>query len=70
MSDTNQPRYPEITVELVGHDGNAMSIISRVRRALINGKVDDEKVTEFVNEAMSGDYNNVLKTCMEWVVVE
>lgn len=63
-------RHPEITVKLVGEDGNAFSIIGRVQRALRRARVPAEEVEEFRNEAMSGDYSNVLATAMRWVEVE
>ena len=70
MSDggSTEPRFPEIEVELSGHDGNAMSVMSRVTKALRrDGHAD--LVGEFMGEAMSGDYDNVLATCQRWVSV-
>lgn len=67
MSDT---RYPEITVQLTGQDGNAFLIIGRVQKALRRGGVPAEQVSEFVAEATSGDYDNVLRTAMAWVTVD
>jgi hypothetical protein len=61
-------RYPEIEVQLTGTDGNAMSVMSKVTRALRQHGHADE-VSEFMAEAMSGDYDNVLVTCMKWVSV-
>ena len=66
----NEVRYPGVTVELSGHDGNAMMIIGTVRKALKRAGVPDEEIAAFANEAMSGDYDNVLRTCMAWVDVE
>lgn len=63
----SNPKHPDISVRLTGQDGNAMVLIGAVRKALRHGGVPASEVTEFVNEAMSGDYNNVLTTCMEWV---
>lgn len=59
----------DIEVELVGHDGNAMSIIAEVSSALKRNDVPIEEVREFQNEAMSGDYNHLLRTAMSWVKV-
>lgn len=67
MSD---PKYPDVMVELSGRDGGAFMIISRVRRALSSAGVSSEEVKQFSDEAMSGDYDNVLRTCMRWVTVE
>ncbi len=60
-------KYPNITVKLVGEDGNAFSIISRVTSALRNGGVSKEERDLFQTEAMKGDYNHLLATVMEWV---
>ena len=61
-------KYPDIEVELTGHDGNAMAIISAVRRAL-RRKAPPSAVDAFTSEAMSGDYDHVLQTAMRWVDV-
>lgn len=63
------PKY-DITVKLVGHDSNAFAIIATVRRALRKARVPNEEIKAFLDEAMGGDYNNVLCTCMKWVNVE
>jgi hypothetical protein len=60
-------KYPKIKVKLTGEDGNAFAIISRVRSALCKGKVSDEEIAAFTKEAESGNYDNVLQTCMRWV---
>lgn len=63
-------KYPNIEVQLTGNDGNAFAIIGSVRRALVQEKVDSSEVTKFLEEAMSGDYDHLLQTCMKWVVVK
>lgn len=63
-------RYPSITVELIGQDGNAFFIIGRVRQALRRAGVSMEEVDTFAEEAMSGDYDHVLQTVLTWVDVE
>ena len=62
-------KYPNIEVELTGSDGNAFAIIGRVKAALADGGASYEQVNEFMDEATSGDYNNVLATAMRWVSV-
>ena len=59
-------KYPNVKVKLVGEDGNAMSIIGRCRTAMRRAGLSRELQTEFSDEATSGDYNNVLATCMKW----
>ena len=64
-----EPKYPDIEVELSGQDGNAFMIIGRVQRALRNAGVDKEEITRYVNEATSGDYDNVIQTTARWVEI-
>lgn len=64
-----QVKYPEIEVELVGHDGNAFAIMARVKSALHDNGVSSEEIEEYLAESMSGDYNNLLRTAMRWVSV-
>ena len=61
------PKYPNVTVKLVGEDGNAMFIIARTCKALRKAKVPNEEITAFTKDAMSGDYDHVLQTIMNWV---
>lgn len=63
------PKYPEITVRLSGTDGNAMALVSRVTAALRRAGVTNVVRDAFVKEAMSGDYDHVIQTCMAWVDV-
>jgi len=63
-------KYPEISVQLVGQDGNAFAILGRVQKALRRGGVDKAEQDEFMAEATSGDYNHLLQTCMKWVNAE
>jgi len=58
------------SVILVGEDGNAFSIIGRVSKALKRAGADQEYVKKFQDEAMSGDYDNVLVTAMNYADVE
>jgi len=65
-----ETKYPDITVRLTGSDGNAFMVIGKVRNALRSHGVTQEEIEQFSHEATSGDYDNVLATCMKWVVVE
>ena len=62
-------KYPEIEVELVGQDGNAFAILGKVQKALRRANVSEEEIKKYLDEAMSGDYNHLLRTTMEWVEV-
>jgi hypothetical protein len=64
-----KPKYPEIEVQLTGRDGNAASIIGAVSKALRRAGVPGEEIKKFTDEAMSGDYDNVLETALRWVDV-
>ena len=58
-----------IRVKLVGENGNAFAIIGAVTKVLKRGGRRD-LVEAFQAEAMSGDYDNLLRTAMEYVEVE
>lgn len=60
-------RYPEVKVRLVGEEGNAFSILARVTKAMRNHGVAVTMIDAFRSEATSGDYDNLLRTCLEWV---
>lgn len=65
-----EPKYPELTVDLIGQDGNAFMMISRVSGVLRRGKVPADEIKRFQDEATSGDYDNVISTILKWVNVE
>jgi hypothetical protein len=64
------PKHPEITVKLVGGDGNAFAVLGSVIRAMRAAKLPDDEIRQFRDEAMSGDYDKLLQTCMKWVEVD
>jgi hypothetical protein len=63
------PKFPNTTVRLSKLDGNAYSIMSAVTNALRRDGVDKDQVEAYKTEAMSGDYDNLLRTTMRWVEV-
>lgn len=63
-------KYPDIHVQLVGKDGNAFAIIGACTKAARRAHVIDSDIKKFQDEAMSGDYDHLLRTCMEWFNVE
>lgn len=69
-AETTGPRYPDITVQLSGQDGNAFAIIGAVQSAMRRQGIDATERNAFFEEATSGDYDNLLRTAMRWVVVE
>lgn len=58
-----------IVVKLTGTDGSAFALMGKVRTALRRGG-HPELVEPFTKEAMSGDYDHLLVTCMDYVIVE
>ena len=64
------PKYPTITVKLVGKDGNAFYILGICRRAMKQANLPPSEIEAFTTEATSGDYNHLLITCTEWFNVE
>jgi hypothetical protein len=58
------------TVKLIGRDGNAFSIMERVKQALRCKGADREYIEKYLKEATSGDYNHLLFVSMEYVDVE
>ncbi len=75
---TDKPLMPDITVELVGHDANAFSILAHCKRALIDHGAPeavkkafaDEAMRAFADEAMRADYDHVLRTARKWFDVK
>ena len=67
MSDT---KYPNVVVQLVGTDGNAFALMGQVVKGLREAGVPSTEHSKFQAEAMSGDYDNLLATCMRWVTCE
>lgn len=66
---TNNVKYPEITVELIGEDGNAFAILGTVGRALKSAGVPADEIAQFQEEATSGDYSHLLGTVGDWVTI-
>ena len=48
------------TVKLIGNDGNAFSIMGRVKQPLRCKGADKEYIDQYLIEATSGDYDNLL----------
>jgi len=62
-------KYPEVKVELTGEDGNAFVVLGAVTKALRRAGIPEAVRASFTKEAMSGDYDHLLQTCMKWVDV-
>jgi hypothetical protein len=65
----NEVRFPNAKVQLTGLDGNAFLVLGRVKAALKKAGASQEEITEFMDEATSGNYDHLLATCMAWADV-
>jgi hypothetical protein len=64
-----EPKYPDITVQLTGEDGNAFAIMGACRKAMRRARLPDEEIEAFTKEMTAGDYDNLLQTAMKWLDV-
>ena len=61
-------KCPEVkAVKLIGEDGNAFAILGRVMKAMRVAKVSPELIEQYRVQATSGDYDNLLRTTIQWV---
>jgi hypothetical protein len=63
-------KYPDVKVTLIGEDGNAFAVMGAVTKALRRAGAPQEDIDKYKEEAMSGDYDNLLRVTMRWVDVE
>lgn len=59
----------QVEVQLSGNDGNAFSVMASVTRALRDAGATKEEITQYQEESMSGDYDNLLRVASQWVQV-
>lgn len=63
-------KFPNVTVQLTGNDGNAFFIMGAVTRTMRRSGCTKEDIDKYREDAMSGDYDNLLRITMETVNVE
>lgn len=72
----SEVHYPDCHVQLSGLDGNAFVLMGAVTRTLrrylrdvmgLSSREAADELDRFREEAMSGDYDHLLQTCMRWV---
>ena len=68
IDKTSTPYLPEVHVRLTGTNGNAFAVMGKVRGAMRKAGYG-EHIGDFLEEAMAGDYDHLLRTCMRWVDV-
>lgn len=62
-------KFENITVQLVGLDGNAFSILGRVMDAMKKAGLSQSDIDAFLKDATGGDYDALLATVAKWVNV-
>ena len=62
-------KYPNIPVNLVGHDGNAFMVLARVCAELRRAGISKDEIQQFRDEATAGDYAHLIGTVADWVTV-
>ena len=69
MITAKTPRYPNafVQLDLSGPDGNAFMVLGAVNKALTVEGISQEERVRFNDQARSGDYQNLLRVCSEWV---
>ena len=65
-----EPKYPHVTVQLTGINGNAFVVMGAVTLAMRRGGCNSEEIEEFRSDASSSDYDHLLQTCFKYVEVE
>lgn len=65
-----QPRYPYITVQLTGADGNGFNILALCHQAMLKAGFGKQDRDVFTKEATSGDYDHLIQTAMRWFTVQ
>jgi hypothetical protein len=56
----------KVELELVGLDGNAFSILGAFRNAARRQGWSTQEIEEVTTEAMSGDYDHLLQTMIQY----
>jgi hypothetical protein len=67
--ETIAAAYQKPNLKLVGENGNALNIMGLATRALREAGAPKEVIEQYRQRAMSGDYDNVLRTTMEFCEV-
>jgi hypothetical protein len=53
-------------LKIVGEDGNAFFILGKARKVVKQNNWSEEEIKKFMDEAQSGDYDNLLRVCMKY----
>lgn len=63
-------KYPNISVKLLGEDGNVFNLIGKTSQALKAAGIPSQEIRDFQTEVTSGTYNDAIATITRWVNVE
>lgn len=56
-------------IDLSTIDGNAYAIMGAAQRKLKQAGASQEEINQYLDESMSGDYENLVATVSKWLVV-
>ena len=61
-------KYPQVEVKIAlgGQDGNAFVVLGKCKQAAVRAGLSEEEIKEWQKEAMAGDYDHLLATCMNF----
>ena len=65
----SNPKYTNIKVKLTGQNGNTLSLMGVVTKAMRKAGCTEDEIAAYRREALSGDYNNFLRVSMATVAV-
>lgn len=65
-----ETKHPEITVQLLGQDGNAFNVLGLCKRAMERNHLPQEEINQFIKEATSGNYDHLIATVMSWFDID
>ncbi len=60
-------KFPHVKVQLTDQDGNAFAVMGAVIGAMRRAKVSNADIALYKAEAMSGDYDHLLRVSMATV---
>ncbi len=66
----DEPKYPAVKVKIVGTNLEALPIIKECRRAMREAELDNIEIETFTDEAVSGNYQNLMKTITDWFDIQ
>lgn len=61
------PKYPHVRVDLAKEPGNAFAVLNRTETALRQAGISASERREYLQEAMSGDYEHRVSVTKRWV---